>query len=98
MKKKLILHKDRPMRHISLRIPEDVLQNLKRVAPLKGMSGYQALMKFYIGQGLRKDLRELWQAENAAKLEAVLVECGVETEQRQEILDRFKQNKLAFQV
>ncbi len=98
MKKKLILHKDRPMTHISLRIPEDVLQNLKRVAPLKGMSGYQALMKFYIGQGLRKDLREIWQAENVAKLEAVLVECGVETEQRQEILERFKQNKLAFQV
>jgi hypothetical protein len=91
MKKKLILHKDRPMRHISLRIPEDVLQDLKRVAPLKGMSGYQALMKFYIGQGLRKDLRELWQLDNAAKLEAVLVECGVDTERRQEILNRLKQ-------
>jgi hypothetical protein len=91
MKKKLILHKDRPMRHISLRVPEDVLENLKRVAPLKGMSGYQALMKFYVGQGLRKDLRELWQLDNAAKLEAVLVECGVEPEQRQEIMERLKQ-------
>lgn len=94
MKKKLILHKDRPMRHISLRIPEDVLQNLKRVAPLKGMSGYQALMKFYIGQGLRKDLRDLWQEENSGKLEAVLAECGVEPERRQEILERMRQGLL----
>jgi hypothetical protein len=91
MKKKLILHKDRPMRHISLRIPEDVLQDLKRVAPLKGMTGYQALMKFYIGQGLRKDLRELWQAGNAEQLEVVLSECGIEPERRHEILERLKQ-------
>ena len=93
MKKKLILHKDRPMRHISLRVPEDVLQDLKKVAPLRGMSGYQALMKLYIGQGLRKDLRELWQAENSGKLEVILAECGVEPELRQEILKRLKQEK-----
>ncbi len=90
MKKHLILHKDRPSKHISLRIPTDVLEDLKRVAPLKGMSGYQALIKFYISQGLRKDLRDLWQSENAEKLEDVLVECGVNPELRQEILDRLK--------
>jgi hypothetical protein len=95
MKKKLILHKDRPTKHISLRIPEDVLEDLKRVAPLKGMSGYQALIKFYISQGLRKDLRDLWQTENAEKLEIVLAECGVSPEQRQEILDRLKGEQLA---
>lgn len=95
MKKKLILHKDRPTKHISLRIPEDVLEDLKRVAPLKGMSGYQALIKFYISQGLRKDLRDLWQTENAEKLETVLAECGVNPDQRQEILDRLKGEPLA---
>ena len=53
------LQKDRPMTMISLRIPEDVLEDLKRVAPLLGFSGYQALVKAYIGQGLRADLERL---------------------------------------
>jgi len=79
------------MKHISIRVPEDVLEDLKRVAPLKGMTGYQALIKFYIGQGLRKDLRELREAETSGKLETVLVECGVDAEQRQEILHRLKE-------
>jgi hypothetical protein len=56
--KKIILHNDRPMKHISIRVPEDVLEDLKRIAPLKGMGGYQALIKFYISQGLRQDRRE----------------------------------------
>ncbi|MBI4962061.1 MAG: hypothetical protein HY913_02175 [Desulfomonile tiedjei] len=89
--KKLILHKDRPMKHISIRIPEDVLEDLKQVAPLKGMGGYQALIKFYIGQGLRKDLRELWEAEASGKLETVLAECGVDPGQTKEILDRLRE-------
>ena len=53
------LHRDRPMVTISLRMPEDVLHDLKRVAPLLGFSGYQPLMRAYIGQGLRSDLERL---------------------------------------
>ncbi|MEW5829033.1 MAG: hypothetical protein AB1846_09110 [Chloroflexota bacterium] len=53
------LQKDRPMTMVSLRIPEDVLDDLKRVAPLLGFSGYQALIKAYISQGLRADLERL---------------------------------------
>ncbi len=53
------LQKDRPMTMVSLRIPEDVLDDLKRVAPLLGFSGYQALVKAYISQGLRTDLERL---------------------------------------
>jgi hypothetical protein len=53
------LRKDRPMTSISLRIPEDVIADLKAIAPTLGFSGYQALMKAYIGQGLRKDLARL---------------------------------------
>ncbi len=44
---------------ISLRIPEDVVDELKEVAPLVGVSGYQPLIRNYIGQGLRKDLSRL---------------------------------------
>lgn len=41
------LQKDRPMTMISLRIPVDVIEDLKAIAPTLGFSGYQALMKAY---------------------------------------------------
>jgi hypothetical protein len=49
------LRKDRPMAAISMRIPEDVIEELKEIAPSLGFSGYQPLIRAYIGQGLRKD-------------------------------------------
>jgi hypothetical protein len=36
------LQKDRPMKMVSILIPEDVVDDLKRVAPMLGFSGYQA--------------------------------------------------------
>ncbi|MEW6488502.1 MAG: hypothetical protein AB1578_11400 [Thermodesulfobacteriota bacterium] len=53
------LRKDRPMTSVTLRMPEDVVEDLKRVGPLLGFSGYQPLMRHYIGQGLRADLARL---------------------------------------
>ena len=53
------LRRDRPMATISIRVPQDVIADLKRVAPALGFSGYQPLMRAYIGQGLRKDLARL---------------------------------------
>jgi len=53
------LKRDRPMTTISIRIPEDVIEDLKVVAPMLGISGYQPLIRAYIGQGLRKDLAKL---------------------------------------
>lgn len=53
------LQKDRPMTSISLRIPEDVIEDMKAIAPTLGFSGYQPLIRAYIGQGLRKDLSRL---------------------------------------
>lgn len=53
------LQKDRPMTTISIRIPEDVIEDLKDVAPVLGFSGYQPLIRAYIGQGIRKDLARL---------------------------------------
>jgi hypothetical protein len=49
------LKKDRPMTVISLRMPEDVIDELKEIAPSLGFGGYQPLIRAYIGQGLRKD-------------------------------------------
>ncbi len=53
------LKKDRRMTVISLRIPEDVIEDLKEIAPSLGFSGYQPLIRAYIGQGLRKDQARL---------------------------------------
>jgi len=56
------LQEKRPMTMISLRMPADVVSDLKRIAPLLGFSGYQPLMRAYIGQGLRADLARLEEA------------------------------------
>jgi hypothetical protein len=53
------LDRSRPMTVVTLRMPEDVVEDLKRVAPLLGFSGYQPLIRTYVGQCLRKDLERL---------------------------------------
>jgi hypothetical protein len=73
------LRKDRPMKSITLRIPEDVIEDLKKIAPVLGFSGYQPLMRTYIGQGLRKDLEKL-ENEPFWELIESLKRHGVEEE------------------
>ena len=53
------LKKDRQMTVISMRMPEDVIDELKEIAPSLGFSGYQPLIRAYIGQGLRRDQARL---------------------------------------
>ncbi len=53
------LDKNRVMTSITIRMPVDVVDDMKNIAPLLGFSGYQALLKAYVGQGLRKDLENL---------------------------------------
>ncbi len=74
------LKKDRPMTTISLRMPEDVIDDLKRVAPLLGFSGYQPLIRTYIGQGLRADLERLENNLEVADLMESLRKRGVSEE------------------
>ena len=50
------LKQNKTMVPVSIRMPEDVIEDLKRVAPHLGFSGYQPLIRAYIGQGLREDL------------------------------------------
>lgn len=54
-KLKARLSKDREMTTITIRVPVDVVDSLKAIAPHKGMSGYQALLKVYVSEGLRRD-------------------------------------------
>ena len=73
------LRRDRPMTTISMRVPEDVIEDLKEVAPKLGYSGYQPLIRAYIGQGLRKDLVRLGLPD-LAELEESLRRHGVKTD------------------
>ena len=57
------LRRNRPMLAVTLRIPEDVIDDLKRIAPSLGHSGYQPLIRAYIGKGLRQDLARLEESE-----------------------------------
>jgi hypothetical protein len=70
------LDSDRPMTSVTIRMPEDVIEDLKRVAPLLGFSGYQPLIRAYIGQGLRVDL-ERFESETVTALVASLKRQGV---------------------
>jgi hypothetical protein len=73
------LDRNRPMTSVTIRIPEDVVEDLKRVAPLLGFSGYQPLIRAYIGQGLRADL-ERFESETVTALIASLKRRGVSDE------------------
>lgn len=74
------LRRDRPMATISLRMPEDVVEELKRMAPLLGFSGYQPLIRAYIGQGMRQDLERLAQQPGIERVVESLRRQGVAEE------------------
>lgn len=84
------LERNRPMTTITIRIPEDVIEDLKRVAPLLGFSGYQPLIRAYIGQGLRADLERL-EGDTISALVASLKRHGVSDEVLQEALSEVTQ-------
>ena len=46
------------MGRIGMSVPRHVVDELKEIAVAKGFSGYQGLIRFYVSQGMRKDLEE----------------------------------------
>ncbi len=51
--------KDAPMSLISMRLPQHMIDELKEIAAVKGFTGYQGLIRYYISQGARKDIEEM---------------------------------------
>ena len=70
------LDRDRPMTSVTMRMPDDVIDDLKRIAPLLGFSGYQPLIRTYVGQGLRKGLEHL-DSDKVSALVSSLKRHGV---------------------
>lgn len=79
------LTRNRPMTAITIRMPEDVIEDLKRIAPLLGFSGYQPLVRTYIGQGLRTDLERL-DNDTVSAFISSLKRRGIDDELIQEAL------------
>ena len=70
------LKKDRPSTTITMRIPADIVESLKTVAPMRGFTAYQTLLKSYISEGLRRDEAQFDQY-SACKLVDALKRRGV---------------------
>ncbi len=73
------------MTSVTLRMPDDVIDDLKRIAPLLGFSGYQPLLRTYVGQGLKKDLESL-DSDKVSALVLSLKRHGVSEEVIEEAL------------
>lgn len=80
------LARDRPMTSVTIRMPEDVVEDLKRLAPLLGFSGYQPLVRAYVGQGMREDQKRL-NRDKVAALVAGLKKRGVSEQLLAEALE-----------
>lgn len=80
------LNQNRPMTSVTIRMPEDVVEDLKRVAPLLGFSGYQPLIRAYVGQGLRVDI-DRFESKTVTALIASLKRRGVSDEVINEALN-----------
>jgi predicted DNA binding CopG/RHH family protein len=79
------LKKDRPSTTITMRIPTDVVESLKTVAPMRGFTAYQTLLKSYISEGLRRDEVQFDQ-HTARKLAEALKRRGVAEKVLQEAM------------
>ncbi|MDB5806259.1 MAG: hypothetical protein JWN73_3581 [Betaproteobacteria bacterium] len=74
IKKRLV--KDAPMAATSMRLPAQMIEELKEIAEAKGFSGYQGLMRYYVSRGMRADPEELDRPDIEAIARA-LKESGV---------------------
>lgn len=72
MKKTMLLSEERSRTAVSVTIPTDVLESLANVASEKEMSGVEALIQFYVGQGLRRDIEELRRKHAAERAKQIL--------------------------
>ena len=86
MKKKMLLTKDRPTTIISLKMPVDVMEDLEKVAKAKDMSSTEALIKFYVGQGLRKELAELRRKQSAEQAKQILGKYNIDQRIIEEVI------------
>lgn len=90
----IALHlRPRASEKISLEIPKDALDSLKKVADIRDMS-LQALIKLYIGQGLRQDVSKLF-ADRVLETTAHVLARHIQSEQEVSAIIREIQSETA---
>ena len=75
------LAKGRPMASITVRVPIDVIDSMKEIAPQRGFAGYQTLLKLYLSEGLRPDEVQFSRSTPKARLIEALKKQGVSDEE-----------------
>src|SRR5690242_4011425 len=83
--------KDNQATTIRLRIPLDVVESLKRFAPMRGFDTYRTLLASYISSGLRRDECEFTRITVSGLAEA-LMRRGVSVALIQEALAEVHSN------
>jgi hypothetical protein len=79
----------RPSESVSIKIPIDTLESLQSIAQSRDMS-LEALLRFYIGQGLRQDLAARF-AERLFDTTAEVLSQHIESEEeRSRILEEIQ--------
>lgn len=69
----------RPQEIVSISIPKDTLESIKKTAISRDVT-VEALLKFYIGQGLRQDLSKLFSSR-IFEVTAQVLEKHLESEE-----------------
>src|SRR5438093_8131061 len=72
------LRPNRPSEAVGVTIPADVMVDLDRVRMYLGFSNVEALIRAYVGQGLRSDLERLEASPNLTVLVDTLRRHGVD--------------------
>ncbi len=83
----------RPVEPVSINIPVDTLDTLKRVASNRDMS-VPALLKLYIGQGLRQDAAQLY-ADRVLEMTAEVLARHLDSQEEVAAILREIQGKAA---
>jgi hypothetical protein len=63
--------RDRPKTTVTLRLPQDIVEDLEELAPIWGCGSFEALIRIYISEGLRKDEAKLEEPELRELLEGL---------------------------
>ncbi len=74
------LQKDRSSSSITIQVPDDVIDDLTKVAMHLGVTDYKALMRAYVGQGLRADLARIEATPEIVNLVSSLRRQGISEE------------------
>ena len=86
MKKSMHISKDRSTTTNSLKLPVDVIDDLQNISQEKEISSMEALIQFYVGQGLRRDLADLRRKHSAEQAKHILDKYNIDPKIIEEVV------------